>query len=114
LGTESGIGEGLLGFQAINLRPAIRPILEDINRSAVVPDLAVIGIRCSYKKQVAIHSDCCTKVLVVLEAVMPTAGEQLGCFVPDISFALEKVHSAWLIPGHPELIWRANSQNIIP
>jgi hypothetical protein len=29
-------------------------------------------------------------------------------------FALEKVHSAWLIPGHPELIWRANSQNIIP
>jgi hypothetical protein len=53
-------------------------------------------------------------VLIVLEAVIPIAGEQMACFVPDISFALEKVHSSWLIPGHPGLIWRANSQNLLP
>jgi hypothetical protein len=53
-------------------------------------------------------------VLVVLEAVMSTAGEQLGCFDPAISLTLEYIDSAWLIPGHPGLIWRANCENIIP
>jgi hypothetical protein len=53
-------------------------------------------------------------VLVVLEAVIPVAGEQLGCFDPAILFVLEKVHSSWLIPGHPGPFWRADSQELLP